>query len=57
MWDDYMRTIRRNRKKMEMSKRLYVIACIALSRNAILIMHNLKDFQRVLNLTPEDWVD
>ena len=33
-----------------------LIASIVLSRNAILVTHNVKDFKRVPNLTIEDWV-
>ncbi|MBA2591279.1 MAG: hypothetical protein H0U97_03060 [Gammaproteobacteria bacterium] len=33
------------------------IACHALSENATLITHNLREFQRIQGLRVEDWVD
>lgn len=32
------------------------IACHALAENAILVTHNVREFQRITNLKVEDWV-
>lgn len=41
----------------KISRHDLLIACIALSRNATLVPHNVKDFKRVPNLRIEDWVE
>jgi len=41
----------------KISRHDLLIACIALSRNATLVPHNVKDFKRVPNLRTEDWVE
>ncbi len=41
----------------KISRHDLLIACIALSRNAALVTHNVKDFKRVPNLRIEDWID
>jgi predicted nucleic acid-binding protein len=33
------------------------IACHALAENAVLVTHNLRDFQRIKGLRLENWVD